>query len=518
MWIINDIPVSPSSLQKQIPHAVNQMILKSLENDPHVRYQNVQQLISELHSLEKEASVLPTDEPSIVVLPFDDISPNKANEYFSDGLTEEIITDLSQIRSLRVISRTSSMVLKGTKKNIGQIHNELNVKYVLEGSVRKAGNNVRITAQLIDAIHDKHLWAEKYNGTLDNIFDLQEKVSLEIQAALRLSVGGDEQKRLEKRYTENFKAYDLYLKGLHLRRRLKGSDIRESIKYFEQAIEIDPDYALAYAGMAYAYLLLPFYTPVKSSDVYQAGKRAVQKALALDDKLPEAYEALSLILAYFDWDWDGAKKAGRKIVELNPSYPWGYFHLAHVLATKGQFEESIRLMNKAHRLDPLNVIFSRTLGYIYLGYGQLDTAIKITQRTIKMDSQAPTAHLYLAKAYLATRKYEEALAAIDKEKNMPQEIIELLRGIIYTYMDRKEDASRILEKYGERPEDEFTPFYSLATLYTALGKIEQALDLLEKGYENHDVEMYRIKTDFLLDRIRSEDRFKSLIKKMKLNS
>ena len=164
------------------------------------------------------------------------------------------------------------------------------------------------------------------------------------------------------------------------------------------------------------------------------------------------------------------------------------------------------------------MIFSRTLGYIYLVYGQLDTAIKITQRTIKMDSQAPGAHLYLAKAYLATRKYEEALAAIDKEKNMPQEIIEPLRGIIYTYMDRKEDASRILEKYGERPEDEFTPFYSLATLCTALGKIEQALDLLEKGYENHDVEMYRIKTDFLLDRVRSEDRFKSLIKKMKLNS
>jgi TolB-like protein/Flp pilus assembly protein TadD len=493
------------------------MILRCLEKDPHQRYQNVQLLISELHSLDNKTSVQPTGEPSIIVLPFDDISPDKDNEYFSDGLTEEIISDLSQIRSLRVISRTSSMILKGTQKSINQIGKELNVKYVLEGSVRKAGNNVRITAQLIDADNDTHLWAEKYNGTLDNVFDLQEKVSLEIQAALKLSVGGDEQKGLEKRYTDNFKAYDLYLKGLHLRRRLKGGDIRESIEYFKQAIEIDPDYALAYAGISYAYMLLSFYTPVKYSDVHPAGKSAVQKALALDDQLPEAYEALLAISAYCEWNWEEGKKAGRKIVELNPSYPWGYHHLSMVLAIQGQVEESIRLMHKAYHLDPLNMAFNRNLGYLYLVAGQLDTAIEIAKRTIEMDSQMPGAYLYLAKAYLANRKYEEALTAIDKEQMMPQEIIEPVRGIIYTHMDRKEEASRILEKYIERAEDEFTSFYSLATLCIALGKNEQALDLLEKGYENHDVELQRIKTDFLLDSLRTEARFKAILKKMKLD-
>ncbi|MCK5148982.1 tetratricopeptide repeat protein [bacterium] len=456
-------------------------------------------------------------EESIVVLPFENMSSDPEQEYFSDGLTEEIITDLSQIRSLRVISRTSSMVLKGSKKNIKQIGRELDVKYVLEGSVRKAGNNVRITAQLIDAVHDMHLWAEKYNGTLDNVFDLQEKVSQEIQTALKISVGNDEQKRLEKRYTDNFKAYDLYLKGLHLRRNLREGSIHESIEYFKRAIEIDPDYALAYAGIAYAYFLLPFYTSVKSSEVYAAGKNAFEKALALDDQLPEAYEALSLITAYFDWDWDGAKQAAEKMVELNPSYPWGYFHLSAALGTQGKLEESIHLMNKALRLDPLNWAFNRNLGFVYLAAGQPETAIEIAHRTLKLDSQAPAAYILLSKAYLAKGNYREALAATDKENNYPQGLIEPLRGIIYTHLERKEEASRVLEKYCKLQENEFTPFYSIAALCVALGKTEQALDFLERGYENHDVQMHRIKIDFLFDGIRSEPRFKELLRKMGLD-
>ena len=457
-------------------------------------------------------------EKAIIVLPFEDISPNKDNEYFSDGLTEEIITDLSRIKSLRVISRTSSMILKGTQKSIQQIGKELDVTYVLEGSVRKAGNAVRITAQLIDAVHDAHLWAEKYNGTLDNVFDLQEKVSQEIQAALRLSVSGEKQKKLEKRYTDNFKAYDLYLKGLYRRRRLQGEDINKSIEYFQQAIEIDPDYALAYAGIAYAYFLQPFYTPVMSSEVYRPGKRAVEKALSLDDQLPEAYEAQTLLFGYFDWDWDRAKQSAEKMIELNPSYPWGYFHLAHVLAALGQIEESIRLLQRAHRFDPLNLAFSRNLGYDYLVSGQFETAIEMAYRTLELDSLASATYMLLAKAYLSMGQYQEALAALDKERGVPHEQIETLRGVVYAHAGRKEDAFKILQKYNNKQEDVFTPYYGIAALCTALGKSDQALDILEKGYENHDVEMYRMKTDFLFDSIRSEPRFRALLKKMKLDT
>ena len=516
--IIHDTPVAPSNLQMQIPAVVDQMILKALEKDPHQRYQNVQQLISDLHTLVKKAAVLHTDGPSIVVLPFDDISPDKDNAYFSDGLTEEIITDLSQIQSIRVISRTSSMILKGTQKSIRQISKELEVKYILEGSVRKAGNNVRITAQLIDAAHDAHLWAEKYSGTLDNVFDLQEKVSREIVTALRLSVAGDEQIRLEKRSTDNIEAYDLYLRGLHLRRKMVEVDVRKSIDYFEQAIERDPDYALAYAGLAYAYLVLAFCAPVKALEVYPAGKKAVLKALELDDQLPEAYEALSVIAAYFEWDWHAAAQAGRKIIELNPGYPWGYFHLTHALLIQGQYEESIRLMHKAQYLDPLNAAFNRNLGGAYLRAGQLDTAIEILQRTIAMDSEFPVTHLYLAHAYLLKQKYKEAQVEIEKEKNVPRSFIEPQMGVIYAAMDRKEEARHLLKKYSNLPEDEFTSFYSLATLAVALGETEQGLDILEKGYENHDMWMYLIKIDFLLDNLRAEPRFKTLLKKINLDS
>jgi len=504
-------------IENKFDFAYGKLIEKCLEKDSHQRFPTIKQLIDELTGVGEESPTQLKDEPSIVVLPFDDISPNKDNEYFSDGLTEEIIADLSQIKSLKVISRTSSMVLKGTTKNMHQISKELDVQYVLEGSVRKAGEQVRITAQLIDAARDAHLWAEKYNGNLNDVFELQERVSKEIVTALKLSVTGGEERKIEKRYTDNVEAYNLYLKGLHLRRRLIENDIYESIKYFKEAIELDPDYALAYAGIAYAYFLLPFYTSVNSSEIYSDAKNAVQNALDLDDQLPEAYEALSLISGYIDWDWVAGKQAAKKMIELNPGYPWGYFHLSAAYSVHGQVDKTIQLLKKAHRLDPLNMAFNRNLGYAYLSARQPEIAIEYAHRTLKMNDQAPGTHLLLAKAYLTMGNYSEALASINREKGQPQEIIDPLRGIIYAHIERREDAFKIFEKYLGQPEDDFYRFYSLAALAIALGKTEQALDLLDKAFEIHDVEMHRIKTDFLFDSIRTEARFKALLKKMKLD-
>src|SRR5574341_126768 len=316
--ILNEEPELVTSLRSAIPVELEQVLDKALAKNVNKRYENADELLRDLRQVQQNLknSTSPVSSKSIAVLPLENISPDKVNEYFSDGLTEEIIMNLSKIKDLKVTSRTSAMHYKGTKKPLKQIAKELQVQYVLEGSVRKQGSDLRITAQLIDAMQDAHLWAEKYSGTLNDIFDIQEKVAEKIVEALKVKLTAGEQQQLSRRYTEDTEAYQLYLKGRFFWSKRTEEGFEKAIGYFNQSIEKDPNYALASVGGAEAYIVMGVYCYQRPREVMPKARQAAQKALELDNKLAEAQASLAHLKILYDWDWAGAETGFRQAIDL----------------------------------------------------------------------------------------------------------------------------------------------------------------------------------------------------------
>ncbi|HLG93710.1 MAG TPA: protein kinase, partial [candidate division Zixibacteria bacterium] len=394
--ILNEVPAPTSSRRKEVSFVLDGIVAKCLEKNPAGRYQKAEDLIEDL---KRAAAASGAAQPaggtalkSIAVLPFDNISPDSENEYFSDGLTEEIITHLSKIRTLKVISRTSAMRYKGVKKPLRQIAGELGVEFILEGSVRRQGNDLRISAQLIDAVQDSHLWAEKYRGTLEDVFDIQEKVAGEITGALRLQLSPNEQKDLKQRPTEDAEAFQLYLKGRYWWNKRTEEAIWRGIRYFEEAIQKDPLYALAYAGLADSYNMLGFYSMLPPKEAFSKARAAALKALEIDENLAEAYPALAYARHYHDWNWTGAEKDYQRAIQLNPNYASAHQFYATFLTCMGRPEESLARMKKAQELDPLSLIINSALGWLYYYWRRYDEAIEQLKRVQEMDPNFFLAH------------------------------------------------------------------------------------------------------------------------------
>ncbi|MCK5643996.1 MAG: tetratricopeptide repeat protein, partial [Gammaproteobacteria bacterium] len=303
--------------------------------------------------------------------------------------------------------------------------------------------------------------------------------------------------------------------GLYFRRMLSADRVNKGIKYFKMAIKKDPDYALAYAGLAYAYMVLTWYAAVPPEENYQKAKQAALKALKLDDHIAEAHESLAAVSGYLEGNWESAKKEIKRAIELNPGYAWGYFHLATILAYQAKHNESIKEMQRALELDPLNVAFNRGLGVAYFHADQLENAIEILQRTIEMDPTFPVTHLYLGYAYMQKSMYEEALAQMQKE-TLPKAMLDPQIGIVYARMGRRKEALQILNKYMGQSNKEFIHHYGMACLYFALAENDLGFQWLEKAYEARDPWIVSIKIDFLLDGVRTDPRFKALLKKIGL--
>jgi serine/threonine protein kinase/Flp pilus assembly protein TadD len=522
----SEAPPDPGEVNPHISDTLRGLILRCLAKDPQKRYRKTEDLLLNLQKIEipepesnKRAKSL--WKSSIAVLPFKNMSADHEQEYFCEGLSEELINALTQIKDLRVVARTSAFFFKDKEIDIREIGRKLNVETVLEGSVRKAGKRLRITAQLINVADGYHLWSERFDRELADVFDIQDEISLAITDKLKLKLLGGEKKRLTRRYTEDVDSYNIYLKGLYLRRRLKAEDIQKSIDLFSLAIEKDSNNALAWAGLAYAHMVACFYGGASPKDVYPIAQKAVKKALELDDQLAEAYETRSTISAYLEWDWDNAIKYIQRAIDLKPGYAWGYFHLANIILYKRNFEESIRIFQKALELDPLNVAFNRNLGHAYLAFGDLKTAIETLKRTIEMDPTFPAAHFLLGCAYMREAMYPEALEEMRKEKHYQRAFMNCIIGIIHNLRGDKEKAYEILNKYTEQAQQEkaqkeYGPYYGLAVLCFSLVEDDLGFEWLDKAYEARDTFMYQIKIDFLLDRVRSDPRFRVLLKKMKL--
>ena len=478
-------------------------------------------------------------EKSIIVLPFENISPDPDQEYFSDGLTEEIITDLSQIKSLRVISRNSSMMLKGTRKATTTIAKELNVQYVLEGSVRKAGNNLRIVAQLIDAKIDTHLWVEKYRGTLDDIFDMQEKVSQSIVNALKIKLtpkednqipeqisnkqeavlSPKEKRVIEKKPTENIEAYNLYLRGRYFSNQHTEDGFKKGIECFNQALNTEKKYALAYIGLAYCYQELSRLSFLNFNEGYPKAKKAVIKALEFDNSLGEAHAILGSLKMITEWDVIDPEFDFERGLELSPGSMEVYNMYILYLTWIGKFDRGIALAKTAIELDPLTPFTSFNLGFILFYAGKYSESINQLKDTLSLDPKFVWAHMYLAYNYISKGMYDKANNYADNAISIwpteHQAIPFAFMGWVYSKSGRTDKAQKLLSKLQEMNNNGSFDPYCMAILYSGLNEKDKALKWLRKAFRAHSGLMVYLKIHslYFFKNLSTETRFNEILTK-----
>src|ERR1700733_9843211 len=396
----------------------------------------------------------PTGIRSLAVLPLENFSGDASQDYFADGMTDELITDLAQIRALRVISRTSVMMYKGARKPLPQIARELNVDAVVEGTVLLSGNQVRITAQLIKAPADKHLWAESYEGDLRDTLALQEKVARAIAEQIRIEVTPQEQAKLMAAKTVDPDAYEAYLKGRYFWNKRTADGLKKAVDYFNQAITKDPSYAAAYSGLADSYALLGDwqYAVMNPKEAMPRAKAAAMKALELDDSLGEAHASLAFCLDGFDWNFEAGDREFRRAIELSPGYATGRHWYSWHLALLGRNSEAIAEMTKAENLDPLSLIINADLAELLLIAHFPDEATEQSRKTIEMDPNFAFAHNQLAQAYLEKQMFAEAIAELEKAIQIsggsPTFTANLAR--VYASANRKAEAVRLVNDLKRR--------------------------------------------------------------------
>jgi TolB-like protein/DNA-binding winged helix-turn-helix (wHTH) protein/Tfp pilus assembly protein PilF len=461
----------------------------------------------------------PTGIQSIAVLPLENLSGDASQNYFADGMTDELITDLAQISALRVISRTSVMVYKGARKPLPQIARELNVDAVVEGTVLRSGDQVRITAQLIEASTDRHLWSQSYDGELRDTLALQSRVASAIAEQIRINVTPQEQAALKNIKVVNPEAYESYLKGRYFWNKRTADGLKAALAYFKQAIDEDPRYAQAYSGSADTYALLGDwqYAVMTPKEAFPEAKAAAIKALELDSTLGEAHNSLAFVLDAFDWDLDAAGKEFRRAIELNPGYATAHHWYAWHLSLLGRFDEAISEMRKAENLDPLSLIINADLAELLVIAHHYDESMAQSRKTIEIDPNFALAHNQLAQAYLQKHMYDEAVAELNKAVQLsgdsPTCIANLARA--YVASGKRSEAIRLLNDLKKRSIHGYSNGSEIATIYASLGDTDQAMNWLEKAYEERFNPGVLLRPGF--DPLRSDPRFQDLERRVGLH-
>jgi len=461
----------------------------------------------------------PTGIRSIAVLPLENLSGDASQNYFADGMTDELITDLAQISALRVISRTSVMVYKGARKPLPQIARELNVDAVVEGTVLRSGDQVRITAQLIEASTDKHLWSQSYEGELRDTLALQNRVASAIADQIRINLTPQEQAALKNVKVVNPEAYESYLKGRYFWNKRTPDGLKVALAYFKEAIEEDPKYAQAYSGLADTYALLGDwqYAVMTPKEAFPDAKSAALKALELDSGLGEAHNSLAFVLDGFDWDFDAAGKEFRRAIELNPGYATAHHWYAWHLSLLGRFDEAIAEMKKAQNLDPLSLIINADLAELLVLAHHYDESIAQSRKTIEMDPNFALAHNQLAQAYLQKHVYDQAVIELKKAVQLsgdsPTCIANLARA--YVASGKRSEAEKLLGDLKKRSSAAYSNAPEIAIVYVSLGDSDQAMNWLEKGYEERFNPGVLLRPGF--DPLRSDSRFQNLLRRIGLS-
>ncbi len=500
-------------VQNKFDHPLASLGMKSLKNVKAL--QEVYKIVMPWDSL-LPASPSEREHTRIAILPFANVSPTDEDEYFADGMTDELITVLSRIKNLRVIARTSSMRFKGEKATAGRIGQELKVGSLIEGSVRKSKERVRIAIQLVDTQTEEQLWSETYDRDLRDVFQVQAEIAQQVAKSLELRFGTHEQTS-KGQHVPNQEAYALYLKGRFQWNQRTERDIERGIKYFEEAIGRDPNYALAYAGLADCYSILGYYGFRRSAVVSPWARELAERALSLDDNLAEPHASLGQVLMQYYFDW---KKSGAELdraLEINPSYATAHFWRATQFMSHGRFDECLTQVRKARDLDPLSMIILTDFAKdLYLA-GKYDQAIEQYKQCFEVDPKFAIAHKGLAEVYAQVGLNSEAVVEIERAIKLSGRSVFILDdlGYIYAKAGRKKDALTVVKDLDRISADEYVPAYGRSVIYAALGETETALTWLERAYEERSFLVY-IKVDPAFEALRKEERYQSVLNKMGL--
>lgn len=457
----------------------------------------------------------------IAVLPFVNISKESEDDYFSDGITEEIISNLAKISGLDVIARTSIMKYKNTNLDVSEIGNELNVGTILEGSVRKSENKTRITVQLIDVTSQKHLWAEDYDRELKDIFAIQSDIAMKVARELKVQLLLNEKRQIEKQGTENISAYRNYLLGNYYLNKRTGEDIKRGMDYFNKAVEFDPNFALAYTGIANCYTLIggAAYGNLSREDASIKAKDAVLKALELDESLAEALTSLAYINFRFDWNWDEAERNFMKALEFKPGYAAAHEWYALLLSLVGNYDEALNKMQRAYELDPLSPSISNGVGRVLDFSGRHSEAVIQYKKTLELHPDYAETHFALAMSYTMSRKINEALNEINKAIELSHGRLVMItqKGMIYGFAGKKKEALEILNEVERLSHpDPISPWLSLS-IYLSLEDNDKFFEFAYKAFEQKDPLMVYFKTlPAFNSNLQRDPRFYDILKKMNL--
>jgi len=503
---------SVRAVREGVPEAVDRALDRALARTAADRFPGVKELVDALATPARYEA----RPRSIAVLPFVNLSTTPENEYFADGITEDVIAQLAKVRTLDVISRTSVMRFKGHTHGIREIAAQLQVATILEGSVRRAGDRVRIVAQLIDATTDQHLWAETYDRDLTDIFAIQMDVALNIAAALRAELSPDETARIGREPTNDLRAYQLYLQGRRSFSTFSESGLRHAVTHFEAAVARDPRYAMACVGMALALTELGESGAIAPEQAYPRARAAVTRALALDPELGDAHTTAGYLKYVHEFDWAGAEEEFKRALELNPGSADAHDFYGRLCGAIGRHDEAIALLERAQQLDPL--VHRVDVATAYLRAGRYDAALEAARRAVSIDAGDPRGHFTLGWALIGTGSAAAGLAAMEHAVALaPGDTLWLGQmGQAYAQTGRREQALGVLHDLETLSRTRYVAPYHLAYVYTGLGQQDRAMDLLEQAYESRSGAVYGIGGSFLFAPLRTNARFTALLRKMHL--
>ncbi len=564
--ILDRAPVSASRVNPQLPPRLEEIILKALEKDRKMRYQSASELRTDLARLKRDtesnraSAVTGTTHQapwwrskitlgaggiaalalitlavwfglsrsrgeaieSLAVLPFVNSSADPSMEYLGDGITEGIINSLSGLPNLKVISRTSAFRYKKREIDPQKVARELGVHALVTGRFMQRGDELSISAELVDAQEDTQLWGGQYNRKLSDALAVQQDIAKAISEKLRLRLTGEEKARLGKRYTENAESHELYLKGRYHADKASAEGLKKSVEYFQQAIEKDPGNALAYAALADSYDVLGGLTYLSPGETFPKGKAAATKALEIDDTVAEAHAALAYAGWYYDWDWPTAEREFKRAIELNPNSAISHARYSEGLVMRARFDEAIAEGQRAQELDPLSPQILGDLGYAYVVARRYDEAIAEFQKELELDPNLPFARANLAWVYALKGLHGQALAEYEKVRAQVSPVTPENQnaasglGWLYAVSGRRGDALRVAKEFEDLSARSYVDFYFIAMTYAGLGDKDQAFRWLEKGYEEHSNQMVWLAVDPWWYQMHSDPRYKDLLRRIGL--